>query len=88
MEQDRINKNAGSSAFPLDPKTRINNTDSHLDFVGLTKREYFAACAMQGVLANMDKWRMKGEQLKPEEMARISIASADALLIELSKPNS
>lgn len=44
----------------------------------LTKREYFAAMAMQGMLASTSGWRK-------DEAAQFSLAYADALIAELSK---
>jgi hypothetical protein len=48
---------------------------------GLSKREHFAAMAMQGMLSNSSLY---GETVA-EEIARQSILMADALLQELSK---
>lgn len=49
------------------------------DNKGLTKREYFAAMAMQGWIAN----QQDGYTLHPETIAMRSAQCADALLIEL-----
>ena len=49
-------------------------------FCGVTKRELFAAMAMQGILAH----GTYGPQLV--EVASESIIAADALLAELAKP--
>lgn len=55
--------------------------------LGLTKRELFAAMAMQGMLAQVDDnsnpttW-----EGNPSNMARIAVTCADALLAELAKP--
>lgn len=46
---------------------------------GLTKRELFAAMAMQGLLANP-------EELGSFSIAELSVMHADALISELSKP--
>lgn len=48
---------------------------------GLTKREMFAAMAMQGILSS---WPMNSE-MKVEGVAQQSGAFADALLAELAK---
>ena len=48
------------------------------DQIGLTKREYFAALAMQGILASAPGWRK-------DEAAQFSLGYADALIAELSK---
>lgn len=45
---------------------------------GLTKREYFAAMALQGILANIDTWNN-------ELVATWSVEVADALLRKLEE---
>lgn len=53
---------------------------------GLTKRELFAAMAMQGALAaHTDMSGMRGYEGWREEFSRESIRFADALLAELAK---
>ncbi len=59
--------NSGRPAFP----TRAGD-----DFVGLTKREYFAGLAMQGINASGN--------YRPE-ISALAVKQADALLLELSK---
>jgi ABC-type protease/lipase transport system fused ATPase/permease subunit len=49
---------------------------------GLTKREYFAAMAMQGILAN--RWSMENVNLSDEEKAYMSVNMADALINALN----
>jgi hypothetical protein len=49
---------------------------------GMTKRELFAAMAMQGLLPN---WEAPPAVLH-ERLAQHAVASADALLAELAKP--
>lgn len=46
--------------------------------VGLTKREYFAACALQGFAAQ------GGEKIS--DYAILAVAAADALINELNRP--
>jgi hypothetical protein len=57
---------------------------------GLTKREYFAGLAMQGILSNESFYeRMSNEGGENKMVDKVSIASvkmADALLEALSKP--
>ena len=55
---------------------------------GLTKREYFAGLAMQGMLANLNGAMMKGgtKTLHPDHIAEMSVIHADAVLKELDKP--
>jgi hypothetical protein len=57
---------------------------------GLTKREYFAAMAMQGMLANLNGALMKGgtKTLHPDHISEMSVIHADAVLKELDKPKS
>ena len=56
------------------------NTRWHMSDKGLTKREYFAAVAMQGFLADTS-----GTLLNPEFVAKHSVAYADALINALNK---
>lgn len=56
-----------------------NGVDHH----GLTKREHFAAMAMQGILSNLDALRFNG--FKTEEIAPFAVMQADALLAELAR---
>jgi hypothetical protein len=57
---------------------------------GLTKREYFAAMAMQGILSK-EAWaeRIVSEQESPDalrvQLADASVAMADALITSLNK---
>lgn len=65
-------KNSESNAFPL--------TDENVCFLGLTKREYFAGLAMQGLLAahgNSGAHRPR--------LAKDCIEIADELLKQLEK---
>lgn len=48
--------------------------------IGLTKREYFAAMAMQGIIANKD-----GLDIKIERIVESAVDTADALIEELNK---
>lgn len=69
-------KNADKSAFPL-PLNGIKDED------GLTKREYFAAMAMQGVASTDGR---NGSWLgSPKKLAIMAVQAADALLEELEK---
>ena len=61
----------------------INPIPEHFDKyqnenIGLTKREYFAGLAMQGMLANSSL-----NNLKEETVAEISVLCADKLLEQL-----
>ena len=48
-------------------------------FGGLTKREAFAMVAMQGIIASLDS------MVPADNVARVSVLMADALLKELAK---
>lgn len=62
-------------AFPIDPESVSSITS------GLSKREYFAALAMQGLCANPDYLIQKGA--RPESLAFMAIETADAVLKQL-----
>lgn len=47
---------------------------------GLTKREYFAAIAMKGIITNKD-----GLDIKIERIVESAVDTADALIEELNK---
>jgi len=66
---------------PNDPAFNAYSTD-HLRVIGLTKREYFAAMAMCGALANTHM----SIDSHPSIYAVKSVAFADALIAELNKP--
>jgi len=72
--------NANKSAFP-----------THGNTLGLTKREYFAAVALQGMLANPYTieeifFAKKGNaQQAATEIIEQSVACADRMLAELEK---
>lgn len=58
--------------------------------VGLTKRELFAAMAMQGVAAGLHSTvgshnRSGGSQFDPVDGAKMSVMYADALIAELER---
>lgn len=65
--------------FGPDNKVRGQQTGSYSGWeIGLTKRELFAAMAMQGLLAIDADW-------KPDVAATVAARYADALLAELAK---
>ena len=86
--------NPNDIAYPNKSQNRqIGITDF---YGGLTKREYFAALAMQGMWANessivamakaainedLTQTSVKGTEM----LAKLSIAAADALIAELNK---
>lgn len=65
---------ANVNAFP-----RMFGNDAPKD--GLTKREYFAAMAMQGLLACPNNVNMA------QDIAKGAVIMADQLIIELNKTN-
>ena len=68
------------NAFP-----RMFGNDAPQD--GLTKREYFAAVAMQGILAGEDNFPYKSKDEFLKSITSISVELADQLIIELNKTN-
>lgn len=67
-------------AYP--PTYETMGKGDYINALGLTKREYFAAMAMQGMIAS------ETETLRfamREKLASESVAMADALIAELSK---
>ena len=63
----------------------VNGNDyafASADSNGLTKREYFAAMAMQGVISNSN---INGDLFGEGEVAVSALALADALIAELNK---
>jgi len=75
----------GNGKQSINPTTVQNYKEqSHLvePSIGLTKREYFAGLAMQGILAQKNT----RDFLPPEYVAQCSVQLADALLLELDKP--
>lgn len=73
---------ANEPAFPVP----IHDTPNHglmpSDYPGMTKREYFAAMAMQGMLAN-EALINQVEGPSVNYITQASIVMADALLAEL-----
>ena len=69
---------ANSAAFPCEQGTDPNG-DWNMSFEpGMTKREYFAVMALQGMLASDLK-----DEFSLEIQARCAVRAADALLAEL-----
>lgn len=73
--------------MPAFPDTLRASSQSHSNQApweaptGLTKREYFAAVALQGY-ASAGSTGMP----EPDQLAALAVVTADALLTELSKP--
>lgn len=51
---------------------------------GLSKREYFAAMALQGIISTADDSKIT--TINPGKVARSALQLADALIKELNKP--
>lgn len=80
-------KNSDQPAFPVTDEmiSRGYEYSGESVFTGLTKREKIAAMAMQGILANTNT--ISNVAYTPGgEVAKVSVAYADALLAELEKP--
>ena len=69
--------NGNDTAYPLPERYT-----EHEDFDGLTKREYFAAMAMQGIIAAHNIYETG---IDNEVNARTAINAADALIEALNK---
>lgn len=79
--------------MPATPAVYDHSRDAKGDveqYTGLTKRERFAMAAMQGILSNsggvIQSNPMSGTGFcnsNPEDLAKLSIGCADALLAEL-----
>ena len=75
-------ENKNRSASPLNEET-TDRVDSKIDiYTGLTKREWFAGMAMQGLLASFNSHSFNTCQ----SVAHHAIQFADTLIDELSKP--
>jgi len=74
--------NANESAFPFEETGKSNTSFSP----GLTKREYFAAMAMQGLLANniYHNPNEKHKMIRADALAETACHYSDALLTQLS----
>jgi hypothetical protein len=66
------NEKPQTAAFPIEA-----GNSTAFDQRGLTKRELFAAMAMQSMLAN-------GEPMQPDRRSLIAVKHADALLAALA----
>jgi nitrogenase subunit NifH len=64
---------------PNEPIHTIEYNNNYISN-GLTKREYFSAMVLQGIIANKD-----GLDIKIERIVESAVDTADALIEELSK---
>lgn len=67
---------------PTDPAFNVYSMD-HLQTLGLTKREYFAAMAMQGICA-IGHLTDGAESTQAKARALDAVLMADALIAELN----
>lgn len=68
--------------MPINPTLELNGQGLLEDTsYGLTKREYFAAMALQGLCAH------SGDYHAPEHLASDAVMFADAVLAELERTN-
>ncbi len=94
-----MSENGKQSAFPTEEKTEVPDEFKGgyrtvlYPSGGLTKREYFAMQALQGLVANAaftESFSILGPEYTPEwvKMYHVgnAVALADALLKELEKP--
>jgi len=80
-DEQRAAKNRNAAAFA---RPCSDNGSTHVweqAQAGLTKREFFAAMALQGILANVDDARY-------EDAATDAVNYADALMVELERGES
>ena len=90
-------KTLNKPAFPVEVsmdengKVRGSQTSNFSGYeMGLTKREYFASKAMQGLLSNPEWMKeYKGEKylMESDIVANIAIETADNILLKLSSEN-
>lgn len=91
-------KSKNQPAFPVEVSVdekgnlRGSQTSNFSGFeIGLTKREYFTAKAMQGLLSNsgwMKKYEGEKYLMQTDVIAKIAIQTADAILDKLSDKES
>jgi hypothetical protein len=76
-------ENKNQPAFPISEEATDRIIDEVRIFTGLTKREYFAGLAMQAFVSNPSFYQGYSSDAT---MAQQAVNLADALLLELSKP--
>lgn len=76
-------ENSKQPAFPLGHSENLNY-NSDINDTGLTKREYFAGLAMQGLMVQaIAGIHNSNSEIWNTERAKFAVAMADALLKEL-----
>lgn len=76
-----MSENKDKSAFGYG----FANEQSYQEVTGLTKREYFAAMAMQGFLSIYDADSILPNEDNVKYMAKLAVKAADILLQELEE---
>lgn len=71
----------GNEPAFADPARGTLQSQDNQTPIGLTKREYFAAKAMQGILSNAYFL----ERYADEDIHKVAVQNADALIDELNK---
>lgn len=82
--EDNKNLPAFPDTMRAAPQSYLNQNPEDWP-TGLTKREYFAGLAIQGLMSCNDKGVFNSIEDSCAEAARIAVIVADALLAELSK---
>ena len=77
--------NANDSINSLAIHGKMLNGEDDYSYNGLTKREYFAAMAMQGMLNHGGMTSHGTQSFNPITIAELSTKQADALINELNK---
>jgi hypothetical protein len=75
-----LSKNTTHPGSPLKPELLKFKDGSEIVNMGLTKREYFAAMAMQGIFSDRPF-----SEFEFSKLAKWSVQQADALIEELNK---
>ncbi len=76
--------NPDDTAMPTNSLVFPNNGEVMYGQNGLTKREYFAAMALQGILAGTSGVESLAS-IGPSGWASVAVSQADALIAELNK---
>ena len=84
-------KNADKPIYPITRSYQEENdfVNKWTPLIGLTKREYFAGLAMQGLLANSYGGMTSGgsRTFSPNEISKLAVLHADELLKQLENEN-
>lgn len=78
MSNNKTNPNEAITAIVETSSSPYGDSRMECSSVGLTKREYFAAMAMQGICSNTNN------RFLPREVAEVSVRIADELIKTLN----